>query len=79
VHADDRSADDAAKKLELLRERISGLKSELVSMRGKRDRLQEKLEKSEKDIGEVRAHCIGSSARPLLQTPVYANSGSSPI
>jgi len=47
------------KKLELLREHISELKNELVSMRGQRDELQDALEKSEKEIGTVAATLRG--------------------
>jgi septal ring factor EnvC (AmiA/AmiB activator) len=46
-------------KLELLRERISDLKNELVSMHGQRDVLQDALEKAEKEIGTVAASLRG--------------------
>jgi septal ring factor EnvC (AmiA/AmiB activator) len=59
VHADEKQQAAHAEKLELLRERINVLKSELVSMRGQRDVLQDALEKAEKEIGVVAATLHG--------------------
>lgn len=49
-------ADRAAAKeaeLEQIRTRISGVKKELDAMRGKRNKLQSRLEKTEKEIGRI--------------------------
>ena len=59
VHAGKNLPGEHSEKLELLRERISELKNELVSMRGQRDELQHALEKSEKEIGTVAATLRG--------------------
>jgi septal ring factor EnvC (AmiA/AmiB activator) len=59
VHAGKNHPGEQSEKLELLRERISELKNELVSMRGQRDELQDALEKSEKEIGTVAATLRG--------------------
>jgi len=59
VHADEKQQAVHAEKLELLRERINVLKSELVSMRGQRDVLQDALEKAEKEIGVAAATLHG--------------------
>ena len=59
VHAGKSVPGEHSEKLELLRERISGLKNELVSMYGQRDELQDALEKSEKEIGTVAATLRG--------------------
>ena len=59
VHADEKQQAAHAEKLELLRGRINVLKSELVSMRGQRDVLQDALEKAEKEIGVVAATLHG--------------------
>jgi septal ring factor EnvC (AmiA/AmiB activator) len=55
AHAGKNLPEGHSEKLELLRERISDLKKELVSMHGQRDDLQDALEKAEKDIGAVAA------------------------
>jgi len=59
VHAGKNLPEGHSEKLEQLRERISELKNELVSMRGQRDDLQGALEKAEKDIGAVAASLRG--------------------
>ena len=59
VHANEAGEAGHTEKLELLRERISDLKNDLVSMRGTRDALQDALEKSEKEIGVVSATLRG--------------------
>ena len=59
VHAADDPRAAHTEKLELLRERISELKKELVSMRGQRDAMQEALENAEKEIGVVTATLRG--------------------
>jgi len=59
VHAGKTPPGEHSEKLELLREHISELKNELVSMRGQRDELQDALEKSEKEIGSVAAALRG--------------------
>ena len=59
AHATDTSRAAHGEKLELLRERISELKNELVSMRGQRDAMQDALEKAEKEIGAVSATLRG--------------------
>ena len=59
VHAADDDGAAHTEKLELLRERISELKNELVSMRGQRDAMQEELENAEKEIGVVTATLRG--------------------
>ena len=59
AYATDSSRAAHGEKLEQLRERISELKNELVSMRGQRDAMQETLEKAEKEIGVVTATLRG--------------------
>lgn len=52
-------AAEQAERLQRLRERISGLKDELGSMRGQQDTLQGDLEKTEKQIGDIAASLHG--------------------
>jgi len=59
VPADEKQQAEHAEKLELLRERINVLKSELASMRGQRDVMQDALEKVEKEIGVAAATLHG--------------------